>query len=144
MIKAIRIVHGLDLLDYKTYKRYLHLEQKKHIQKLIKNSEYASNQIIDSAKMSQIMLITEILKTIRLMIIISYVSYFSGLIWYVVSELTFLRSQDSEGANDQEFFVHEYGLAENSDNFENAIALAYFAFTTLSTVGLGDFHPLSN
>jgi len=28
--------------------------------------------------------------------------------------------------------------------YENAVALTYFAFTTLSTIGLGDYHPKSN
>jgi len=40
-------------------------------------------------------------------------------------------------------FVSEY-LDETHSNLEKMISLTYFAFTTLSTVGLGDLHPISS
>jgi hypothetical protein len=40
-------------------------------------------------------------------------------------------------------FIHEFGLDESSP-FETVLILAYYMFTTLSTVGLGDFHPKSS
>jgi len=41
---------------------------------------------------------------------------------------------------DSTTFITEYELNLNTKE-ENIIALTYFAFTTLSTVGLGDYHP---
>ena len=40
-------------------------------------------------------------------------------------------------------FVAQYEL-EFQTIKENVISLSYYSFTTLSTVGLGDFHPKSN
>ena len=45
--------------------------------------------------------------------------------------------------NPEQFtFYNYYNLAENSKQ-ENLVAVVYFAFTTLSTVGFGDFAPRS-
>ena len=54
---------------------------------------------------------------------------------YIVSSFEF------KGKPDQ--FIKEYGLDEKS-TYETIITLTYFAFTTLSTVGLGDISPISN
>lgn len=41
---------------------------------------------------------------------------------------------------DYEHFIEEYGLLK-MPSMQALIAVIYYAFTTLSTVGLGDFHP---
>ena len=40
-------------------------------------------------------------------------------------------------------FIVNYGLQHNSV-YHNAVTLTYFAFTSLSTVGFGDYAPISN
>ena len=66
-------------------------------------------------------------------------SYLLGMSWYIFSDIeqshpdTFL---DSTG----EMFYTEYGLGERS-KLEVCSGMIYYAFTTLSTVGFGDFHP---
>ena len=42
-----------------------------------------------------------------------------------------------------EMFYTEYGLGERS-KLEVCSGMIYYAFTTLSTVGFGDFHPKNN
>ena len=39
-------------------------------------------------------------------------------------------------------FFSEFGLLERTE-YENAIAVTYFAFTSLSTVGFGDYYPVN-
>ena len=47
-------------------------------------------------------------------------------------------NEDSTGPT----FYGVYNLSENTD-FENLVIVVYFAFTTLSTVGFGDYNPKS-
>ena len=42
-----------------------------------------------------------------------------------------------------ETFIHYNGLQDKT-MAENTIIVTYFAFTSLSTVGFGDYHPRSN
>jgi len=44
---------------------------------------------------------------------------------------------------DSDNFIDTFELDKKSEN-SVLIALVYFTFTSLSTVGLGDFHPRSN
>ena len=47
--------------------------------------------------------------------------------------------------NNENYLVH-FEMYKDSDdtNMQRMIKLTYFAFTTLSTVGFGDFHPRSD
>ena len=40
-------------------------------------------------------------------------------------------------------FIPAYDM-QNNEPLRNVVILFYFAFTTLSTVGFGDYHPKSN
>ena len=61
-------------------------------------------------------------------------SYFTGIFWFVISEMN---------ADGDTGFIEEFGVLEKT-NGEKIILLTYFSFTTLSTVGFGDYHPISN
>jgi len=71
-------------------------------------------------------------------------SYLFGQLWYIFCELTKkdARGKLNENENNANF------IDENSfngiSNVEKMITLLYFALTTLSTVGLGDYHPKSD
>ena len=41
-------------------------------------------------------------------------------------------------------FIHSQKLHELATDMERGIIIMYFAFTSLSTVGFGDFHPYNN
>ena len=42
-------------------------------------------------------------------------------------------------------FINAFGLGDNMvDNFRRLIISCYYALTTLSTVGYGDYYPISN
>mmetsp|Transcript_40155 Transcript_40155/g.61324 ORF Transcript_40155/g.61324 Transcript_40155/m.61324 type:complete len:188 (+) Transcript_40155:220-783(+) len=128
--------HGYELLDKRTYKKQLHNTQKKRIAKMVAKDPLSDEQVIDSAKMSQIMLLTQIIRVIHLIVNITFLSYFTGLAWYIISEAT-----KSSGIDKDEHFVDGF---EGKPVEETTVALVYFTFTTLTTVGLGDLHPKNN
>ena len=55
-LKVIRIYHGFELLDYKSYKNQLLEGQKKRVNGLLTDKETAEEKNKDSAKLSQIVL----------------------------------------------------------------------------------------
>jgi len=73
------------------------------------------------------------LRTLLLIIFILCFSYFTGLFWFLFCDLT--------GKHDS--FIYANDL-DGKTNYDKMILLTYFAFTTLSTVGLGDYHPVQN
>ena len=46
--------------------------------------------------------------------------------------------------HDQENFMANFGFDPSWTLTDTAIALSYFMFTSISTVGLGDYHPTNN
>ena len=48
-----------------------------------------------------------------------------------------------EGEGEDTIFINEFGLYEMNSR-EQALASMYYAFTSLSTVGFGDFYPCSD
>ena len=79
---------------------------------------------------------SKLLKTAQYVIIMFCLSYFTGLVWYVFCKL--------EISKDGGFLEHNEFDLRQSTNFQRIASLTYFLFTTLSTVGLGDFHPVTN
>ena len=61
---------------------------------------------------------------------------------YLVGTLWFITSRHLSKNPDAFTFFNEYELKDKND-WDNLIIVIYFAFTTLSTVGFGDFNPKS-
>jgi hypothetical protein len=78
-------------------------------------------------------------KIFRLIIIAIIITYFVGCFWYFISN-------DLNPADLQDTFVKINGLEKGSDSsdYRKLIVSCYFALTTLSTVGYGDYYPISN
>ena len=107
------------------------------IQTSMTNEEIKNDQNKDHARQSLIVLISILLKITRLVIIMICLSYFTGLAWYV-----FCTYFPSPTGHD---FLTVYSFSDmHTTNYSRISSLTYFAFTTLSTVGLGDFHPKQN
>lgn len=77
-----------------------------------------------------------IFKVIRLILLTVIITYFTGCAFYFVSSL---RTQDNPN------FLSSNNLdTEEFGNFYKFVTVCYFSITTLSTVGYGDLHPKSN
>ena len=92
----------------------------------------------DNNKIMEQIYIMYIFRVFRLVLFILILSYFLGTFWYIITYHT--TSFDAE--NPEFTFYNEYALGENTD-YQNLVIVVYFAFTTLSTVGFGDFNPKS-
>jgi hypothetical protein len=89
-----------------------------------------------------ILMISYFFKTFKLIVVIVTISYFMGMIWYIFCDLTQIDEEKLNGTQ-HVGFIKEFELDKNTDG-QNAVIVIYFAFTTLSTVGFGDYHPRSN
>ena len=82
-----------------------------------------------------------------LIIVLGCISYFTGLLWFIFCDLRLISydkvaDYDDQDEGDQNF--NNYFELYDKANLEKLITLAYFAFTSLSTVGFGDYHPRGN
>jgi len=128
---------------------YVKKIQMKYIQNLInKHKELADDKYQDLTKNNSIMFISFLIKLTELVSLIFTVSYLFALLCIILCELvedmildvnfTILEVAEEYPNN---FFTY-YTL----DSFNNAhifLKVFYFAFTSLTTVGFGDFHPCS-
>jgi len=94
-----------------------------------------SNSSRDEKIVAQYMLLY-IYKIFRLIVIAIIITYFIGCFWWY-----FCNSQkDLEG---QSSFIKFHEL-DNKDEIHQLVVSCYYALTTLSTVGYGDYYPISN
>lgn len=112
----------------------------KKLDRIIQNDpELAENSALDNNNIMLILMISYFFKTFELVIIILTVSYFMGMFWYIFCDLTAIEDPD-----DQNVGFMEYWHLDEYSSYEKAVIVTYFSFTTLSTVGFGDFHPRSD
>ena len=75
----------------------------------------------------------------RILIGILLSIFFSGIVWVITMSL----SAEEDILSGTENFNSAFHLEEKTATNKFIIS-AYFAFTTLSSCGLGDFYPISN
>lgn len=82
------------------------------------------------------------------MIIIFTTSYFVGILWHIIvcdlqSQPTqWIIGEDGESHPTFETFCSA-NFNEEQSSFDRLVIVWYYAITTLSTIGYGDFHPIS-
>ena len=109
------------------------------------------NVDIDSNKIEDLLIISYTLKTLKLVIIIMNITYFTGIFFLVMCEgvhdfignVEVDEFLDPTNDDRHDEFIETFGFYANSRK-ENLIIIIYFAFTSLSTVGFGDYHPRGN
>ena len=82
--------------------------------------------------------ISYIVRIFQLVLLLLCGSYFLGMLWYIFCSLS-----NWEESPVSDHFIPYFGLDEKP-NLDVAIACTYYVFTSLSTVGLGDYYPRSN
>ena len=123
----------------------------------------------DNNNIHAMILIQFFTQTLKLVIIILNISYFVGIGWYILCDVI-RRSKIGHDVNPNQnnsMFLTHFALKNENDEctstgldasgkqvpvceFEErselyqCIAVMYFAFTSLSTVGFGDYHPRSD
>ena len=79
-------------------------------------------------------------KIISLLVIILSLAYFLGLIWIIITKDLLDWKHSVEGSQEIDNF-YEYYHEDDTDDLSTLIKTTYFALTTLSTIGFGDFSP---
>lgn len=145
LIKLTRLYNGYQLLSYNVYMKEVKNLYHKKLQNIIKEgSEQAHDVIKDNTNISKIVLISYMIKISLLLITLGCISYFTGLIWFIKCDLNFSQAdRDVEKDEGEQNFNHYFGLYDKT-NSEIFVALIYYSFTLLSTVGFGDYHPRGN
>lgn len=99
----------------------------------------------DNNNITTLLMIFYAVQITRLVLIIINVSFFLGIFWYIFCDLIkdykleSLKESDPEVINVENFI--EYNELEDKDAILRTIIMMYYMFTSLSTVGFGDYHP---
>ena len=106
----------------------------------VKRTRKIVNSFFENASREEKVLINNFVinayRIIRLIVIAAIITYFFGCFWYIISD-------NLNSSGDQKTFINKYGL-KNEDTFRKLIICWYFVLTSLSTVGYGDYVPISN
>lgn len=94
---------------------------------------------INYTKMNQEILINLIFKCIKLAAMTANTCYFTGMVWFILCDLNDDLYVKASGG--KSFISEYYWIWDRPNYWEHALANAYFALTTMSTVGFGDLTP---
>ena len=95
---------------------------------------------MDQNKISDQIVLNFWVKVIKLTLVIMNICYFTGVSLYIAVKFVKEHTKKEDGLD---FFYDYYKIDENSHD-RNIVIGFYFALTTLSTVGLGDYVPQNN
>lgn len=149
LIKLLRLVKGFRLLDVSYLMKKIKAIYKDYQLKLIKTDEKKANDIEqDHNRILQQISIYYTLKITKIVIFILNLSYLLGMFWYIMCKLVEdfgeLNYADVEETGvEGQGFIPYYGLNFQSRSYITIVHV-YFAFTSLATVGFGDYVPRSD
>ena len=126
------------------------LYQMNLIEDMIKNDpKRANNTIEDITKNETILFISFLVKLFELITLIFTFAYFFASLWIILCEFVedFILNIEFSDVNlvnkfTKDYFIPYYDLQYEEDNLV-LLKVFYFAFTSLTTVGFGDYHPIS-
>lgn len=114
------------------------------------NPGLANDSTVDNNNMVKLILIALMLKTLKLINMILNFCYFIGLGWLIMCRVvqSVMHGEDYEGASwnnteNPNYFITKFELYQKTSR-EQAIIAVYFAFTSFTTVGFGDYYPVSD
>jgi len=120
--------------------------QKKLENLILNDPDMRDNMDIDNNNIMQILVISYLFKVFKVVVVVLTMSYFIGMFWYIFCDLSLqdpTPTNEAGKATQNSGFILEYDLRKKSP-IDTTIIVMYFAFTTLSTVGFGDYTPRSN
>mmetsp|Transcript_10851 Transcript_10851/g.18162 ORF Transcript_10851/g.18162 Transcript_10851/m.18162 type:complete len:747 (+) Transcript_10851:337-2577(+) len=152
IIKILRLFIGFKLFNVALIMQKIQLFFKNYtLNKIKKNPQLGEDINSDNNNITLLIKISSSLKILLLVCIILNISYFLGFFWFIFCDLTnqyynvWGRTPEDIEKNGQllETFYNQFELGSNED-LTNAVIVVYYAFTSLSTVGFGDYHPKNN
>lgn len=134
----------LELLNVDRIKQTINDHYNKILQTAVENNVESKSYPILKALM-----LVQIYKIFRLIVIIFTSSYFLGILWHIfvcdVQKTEWIDPNDkSLGAVIPNYMTEKLETHISDDTYwDYLVKEIYFAITTLSTIGYGDFHPVS-
>lgn len=124
------------LLDVQSFTYMMRGRYRKNLVRLINSKNpKTEDRTQDNNKIMQQIFCIKLFQLFRLIVFILFLAYLLGSMW-------FLLTKHLTKSPDEFTFYNEYGMEDYTD-FEKVSVLMYFMFTTLSTVGFGDYNPKS-
>jgi hypothetical protein len=151
-IKVMRLFKVLKHFNIQAIMQHILKVHKKNVMSMIKADERVGDEMnADINQISTLLVINFVIRISKIALDILTICYFLGLGWYIFCELLFdfsfkyweRKTLDEINVLNHDDFIHYYGF-EDHDISHRTITVVYFAFTTLSTVGFGDYAPRSD
>jgi hypothetical protein len=154
IIKLLRLNKCLSLFDINRIMKQVKAYFKRSYESQVEQDPMlAYNTDIDMNKIEECLLTEYALKIIKLVIMILTISYFFGIIFLVVCEAVFdfqfkididdFRMGKVDFEELPELFLSYFNI-DGKKQMEILVISTYFACTSLSTVGFGDYTPRGN
>lgn len=160
VIKAIRIRQLNEYLKDRMLIPIINKFIENKQRKSLFSEKYRDDVIKDHIFIEQKIYMTNIVKVIRLVCQMLFIAFFVGQYWFIfchtIHEFVNGSNEETDGIKSVEdvfdirrlqtiiahpSFIHEF---YDFSGYHKMITNMYFALTTLSTIGLGDFTPISN
>jgi len=109
------------------------------LERICLDENLKNNIEIDQNKVDSIIKIGFLVKIIKQVIYIFCIAWFMGIIYYIYCDISNDLVAVGWNVGKDNNFISVY--FEGWSNGNRALAVLYFLFTTLSTVGFGDYHP---
>lgn len=122
-------------MDTKNFQDMIKSIFRRRLRSIILDESKQKDSSMDHNKIMLQIKIMYAFRVFRLIVTILILSYFLGTLWYISSKWTTNSPED--------FTFYNYYRLEEKPDADVLILMVYFAFTTLSTVGFGDFNPKS-
>lgn len=140
-------------MDVTKLKQYIKIALINRLERKIEwDHHFANNKIENKNPVESIMFSGYMLKTLQLTILIVNISYILGMLFFILCEFIqdfvydvdyHLLPEEDIAVFEPENFIQYFELYKKTPG-ENGVIMTYYMFTSLSTVGFGDYHPRSD
>lgn len=144
-IKVVRINKLTNILDSRYINPIIRELKENNTKRALLDENKMDDTITDHINLLRYILISYAFRLIKLVILVFIFSYLVGIYWYIFMiyfQVTITNyNESSENFINYQGFDH---VVEETTPMFRAILLTYYSVTTLTTVGFGDYHPVSS